>query len=148
MKFSDFFSTGVSDVVTSVGNVIDETFTSDEERLLAKAKLETIFSNFKIKMGEVEVALQAEITKRWQSDNQGSWLPRNVRPLSLVYLTFVITVLALSDGNITKETVDGTRVAIFNIKPGYIDLFGNLTLLAYGAYFSWRGYEKVKGVVK
>ncbi len=136
--FSNLFSSGASDLVDSVGNAIDNVVTSDEERLTLRNELESIGVAFKTKVAELEATYQVELTKRWESDNKGSWLARNVRPLSLVYLLLIISVLAIADGNINT----------FSIKEIWVDLFTALAVVAFTAYFGSRGYEKVKGATK
>ncbi len=90
--FTKIFSTGASDLVESLGDAIDKNVTSDEERLILRKDLEKIGTSFKAKTAELEASYQEELTKRWQSDNQASALARNVRPLSLVYLLFIVTI--------------------------------------------------------
>ena len=137
--FTDMFTSGASDLVDSVGNSIDKIVTSDEERLTLRNELESIGVAFKTKVAEFESAYQEQLTKRWESDNKSeSWLAKNVRPLSLVYLMIVVTLLAITDGN----------VGGFSIKEIWITLFTVLTVTAFTAYFGSRGYEKVKGVSK
>ena len=65
------------------------------------------------------------------SDN---WLSKNIRPMSLIFLTVVFTIISFADGNIGKFTLD----------EGYKPIYQSLLLLAYGAYFGSRGLEKIK----
>lgn len=105
----------ISKIVGEVGDVIDDLHTSDEERALLKLKLEDT------------------ITKRWEADMRSdSWLPKNIRPLSLVYLMGLLTVFAFADGNI------GT----FTINPAYVELFKALAITAFGGYFAARTLDK------
>ena len=100
-------------------------------------KWRNLFQNyFYIEKGiELENQYQEELTKRWEADSKSdSLLAKNVRPMSLVYLLGVISILAFTDGNI------GT----FNIKDGYINLFELLSLTAFAAYFGGRTIEKRK----
>jgi len=135
---SKLFSSGASDLVSSVGDAIDKNITSDEERLTLRNELEAIGVAFKTKVAELEATYQQELTKRWESDNKGSWLARNVRPLSLVYLLIIISVLAITDGNVGE----------FSIKDNWVSLFTVLAVTAFTAYFGGRTYEKYKGVSK
>ena len=67
------FSAAGGDLIKSVGSVVDDLVTTDEERLEAKNKIETMFR-------EYEAQMQKEVTARWLSDNQGSWLTKTIRP--------------------------------------------------------------------
>ena len=66
-----------------------------------------------------------------QSD---SFLSKNIRPLVMVYLTAVFTILAFADGNI----------GVFKINPAYVPVFQTLLMTTYGAYFVGRTWEKNK----
>ena len=66
-----------------------------------------------------------------QSD---SWLSKNIRPLTLVFLTVMFTLLAFTDGNIGE----------FSIQKEYIPIFQTLLITVYSAYFVGRTWEKSK----
>ena len=81
-----------------------------------------------------DVAEQQEITKRWLSDNDGSLLTQNIRPITLAFLTlslFVFVVLDSSDIG-------------FEVESAWIDLLKSLLLTVFVAYFGGRSYEKSK----
>lgn len=64
-----------------------------------------------------------------QSD---SWLSKNIRPMVLVFLTAVFTILSFFDGNIYG----------FAVAKEYIPIFQTLLVTVYGAYFVGRTWEK------
>ena len=75
-----------------------------------------------------------ETTKRWVSDNNtDSYLTRNIRPLTLAFLTATLFVYIILD-----SSLDG-----FKIAPEWIDLLSSLLLLVYGGYFGMRSAEKI-----
>lgn len=75
-----------------------------------------------------------EVTKRWQYDmSSDSWLSKNIRPLSLAFLTVTLFLYIVLDSSIKG----------FNIKDNWIDLLSSLLLLVYGGYFGMRSVEKV-----
>ena len=119
-------------VIKEVGNVIDKLTTTEEERLEAKRQLQIIFE-------EADNNAQQQVTDRWNADmNSDSWLAKNIRPLVLVYLTFVFSLLAFTDGNIGE----------FKIANAYIPIFQTLLVTVYGAYFVGRTWEKAKSIIK
>ena len=119
-------------VIKEVGNVIDKLTTTEEERLEAKRQLQIIFE-------EADNNAQQQVTDRWNADmNSDSWLPKNIRPLVLVFLTFVFSLLAFTDGNIGE----------FKIAKEYIPIFQTLLVTMYGAYFVGRTWEKAKSIIK
>lgn len=122
------------DLIESIGKAVDDNITSDEERLTLKNDLEAMMVSFKLKMEEMAHKVEEERTKRWESDNNhGTTLAKNVRPLTLIYLLLVFTVLSITDGNF------GT----FTIKALYVDVFEALLFIVFTAYFTSRGLEKI-----
>lgn len=121
------FSSGAKELVDSVGNAIDKIHTSAEEKELVKAELEKHILNY-------EEKIQQEVTKRWEADMQGNWLSKSVRPISLLFLLFVLTVFTLVDFSFIN----------LEIKDSWIDLWQLLAITAFGAYFGGRSYEKIK----
>ena len=115
-------------LIKDVGKVIDNLTTTDEERLAAKLKIEELLE-------QAEKDAQDQVTVRWQSDmNSDSFLSKNIRPMVLIYLTVVFTILSFFDGNIGE----------FKIAEQYIPIFQSLLITVYGAYFVGRTWEKSK----
>jgi|TARA_R100000084_G_scaffold54051_1_gene22729 hypothetical protein len=108
--------------------IVDEVITSKEEKLQLKNQLQKIVQ-------EQESLIEKQVSKRWVSDmSSDNWLSKNIRPMSLIFLTVVFTIISFADGNIGKFTLD----------EGYKPIYQSLLLLAYGAYFGSRGLEKIK----
>ena len=124
------------DTLKQVGGIIDDLHMSGEEKAEAKQKLETILI-------QAEQAAQAQVSARWEADmKHGSWLSKNIRPITLVFLTVMFTVLSLFDGNLK---IAGEE---FTIAEAYIPVYQPLLMVVYGAYFAGRSIEKVKKVTK
>jgi hypothetical protein len=125
---SKIFSSGASDLVKNVGDVVDKLHTSAEEKELAKREMEQIILDF-------EQNMQVEVTKRWNADMQSNnWLAKSIRPLTLAFLLIALTTFTLMDfGFVDME-----------IKDSWIDLWQILSITAFGAYFGSRGLEKIK----
>ena len=122
------FNSGAKELVDSVGNAIDKIHTSAEEKELIKSEIEKHIFNY-------EEKIQQEVTKRWESDNEGdNVLAKSVRPLSLLFLLFVLTIFTLVDFSYIN----------LEIKDSWIDLWQLLAITAFGAYFGGRSYEKIK----
>ena len=68
----------------------------------------------------------------------GSWLSKNIRPLTLIFLTSVFVVLSVFDGN----------AGDFSIGAAYVPVYQTLLMTVYAAYFAGRSIEKVKQVAK
>jgi|TARA_A100001391_G_scaffold107153_1_gene71840 hypothetical protein len=118
------------DTLKDVGNIIDDLHTSGEEKLEAKQKLEQILIN-------AEQAAQAQVSSRWEADmKHGSWLSKNIRPITLIFLTAVFVILSVFDGNLGE----------FTISDAYVPVYQTLLMTVYAAYFAGRSVEKVKKV--
>ena len=119
-------------VIKEIGNAIDKLTTTEEEKLEIKKQVQIILE-------EADNNAQQQVTDRWNADmNSDSWLPKNIRPLVLVFLTFVFSLLAFTDGNIGE----------FKIAKEYIPIFQTLLVTVYGAYFVGRTWEKAKSIIK
>jgi hypothetical protein len=117
-------------VIREVGKVIDDLTTTEEEKLEAQKKIVQILE-------EADKQAQEEITARWTADMASdSFLSKNIRPLVLIYLTFIFSVLAFFDGNLGE----------FKIAEEYIPIFQTLLVTVYGAYFVGRSWEKAKSM--
>tara|TARA_R100000329_G_C7583927_1_gene206942 strand:+ start:560 stop:958 length:399 start_codon:yes stop_codon:yes gene_type:complete len=115
-------------LINDVGNVIDKLTTTDEERLAAKQKIQELLE-------KADQDAQTQITERWKVDMQSdSFLSKNIRPLVLIYLTIIFTILSFFDGNIGG----------FKVAEEYIPIFQSLLITVYGAYFVGRTWEKSK----
>ena len=94
------FSGGASKLVESVGGVLDNVITTDEEKLEAKRKLKELILSH-------EAEMQRNVTDRWQSDmNSDSWLSKNVRPLVLIFLVVCTMLMIFIDAGTIKFTVE------------------------------------------
>lgn len=115
-------------LVKDIGDVIDKVTTTDEERLAAKHKIQQLLE-------KADNDAQSQVTERWKLDMQSdSFLSKNIRPLVMVFLTTMFTLLAFTDGNIGG----------FQVQKDYIPIFQSLLITVYGAYFVGRTWEKNK----
>jgi hypothetical protein len=115
-------------LIKDIGAVIDKVTTTDEERLAAKQKIQELLE-------KADNDAQTQVTERWRLDMQSdSFLSKNIRPLIMVFLTAMFTLLAFTDGNIGQ----------FSIQKEYIPIFQTLLVTVYGAYFVGRTWEKGK----
>lgn len=109
----------VSQIFESINN--DSQLTDEQKEIL--------LANLKQDVTEME-----EVTKRWQSDMlSDSWWSKNIRPLSLAFLTLALFLYIILD-----SAIEG-----FKINEAWIDLLSSLLLLVYGGYYGARAVEKV-----
>ena len=122
------FSGGAADLVKNVGGVLDNLTTSKEEKLEAERKIKELIANYEIEM-------EKNITARWEADlKSDSWLSKNVRPMTLIFLIVCTMLLIFIDAGAIN----------FNVKDSYVDLLQLVLITVIGAYFGGRSLEKVK----
>jgi hypothetical protein len=122
------FSSGATDLVKGVGDVIDELHTSKEEKLQAEQKIKELIMSY-------EAEMQKQVSERWRFDMQSdSWLSKNIRPMVLIFLVISTVVLIFIDAGVISFEVEST----------WIDLLQLTLLTVIGAYFGGRSWEKVK----
>ena len=125
---SKIFSSGATELVKGVGEVVDNLHTSKEEKLAAELKIRELISNY-------EVEMEKTITDRWSADmNSDSWLSKNIRPMTLAFLV-ISTVLMIF--------IDAGTIS-FVVEPKWTDLLQLVLITVIGAYFGGRSLEKVK----
>jgi hypothetical protein len=122
------FSAGAGDLVKNVGGVLDNLTTTKEEKLEAERKIKELIANY-------EVEMERNITARWEADlKSDSWLSKNVRPMTLIFLIVCTMLLIFIDAGAIN----------FNVKDSYVDLLQLVLITVIGAYFGGRSLEKVK----
>jgi len=122
------FSAGASDLIGSIGGVVDNLTTSKEEKLEAERKIKELVSNY-------EVEMEKTITDRWKSDMASdSWMSKNVRPLVLVFLVVSTVLMIFVDAGVVS----------FNVEAKWTDLLQLVLITVIGAYFGGRSLEKTK----
>ena len=124
----NLLSGGAAYLVKGVGGVIDNLHTSKEEKLEAERKIKELIANY-------EVEMEKNITARWEADlKSDSWLSKNVRPLTLIFLIVCTMLLIFIDAGALD----------FEVKSSWVDLLQLVLITVIGAYFGGRSLEKVK----
>ena len=122
------FSGGASKLVESVGGVLDNVITTDEEKLEAKRKLKEVILSH-------EAEMEKNITDRWSADmNSDSWLSKNVRPMVLIFLVASTVLMIFIDAG----TIN------FTVEEKWTELLQLVLITVIGAYFGGRSLEKTK----
>jgi len=122
------FSAGAGELVKSVGGVIDNLHTSEEEKLEAAQKIKELVASYEIEM-------EKQVTSRWDADMKSdSWLSKNVRPMVLIFLVVSTVLMIFIDAGTIK----------FVVEPKWTDLLQLVLITVIGAYFGGRSLEKTK----
>lgn len=92
-----------------------------------------------LKLLEQDMVEMQEVSKRWASDMKSdSWLSKNTRPMTLIYLTVMMSLYII---------LDSLDIA-FNIDESWVELLKTLLVTIYVAYFGSRGFEKYTKIKK
>jgi len=92
-----------------------------------------------LKLLEMDMVEMQEVSKRWESDMKSdSWLSKNTRPMTLIFLTISTVFIIILD----SLNID------FGVNIEWIDLLKSLLITTYVAYFGSRGVEKFKAISK
>jgi len=138
-KVGQFLAGAAPGILGTVGDVLPDNgvfgvvknLISKEESLPPEDKEKAM------KLLEMDIVEMQEVSKRWQSDMKSdSWLSKNTRPMTLIFLTIALVLFIL---------LDGFDIS-FGIEMGWIDLLKSLLITVYVAYFGSRGAEKFKSI--
>tara|TARA_X000001388_G_C2204097_1_gene112434 strand:- start:315 stop:716 length:402 start_codon:yes stop_codon:yes gene_type:complete len=114
-------------LIGNASTIIDECVTTKEEKLTLKNKMKEI-------LAQAESNAQEQVTRRWEADAKAGWLPANIRPLTMAFLTIMLVAMSFFDGN----------VGGFQMNPVYVPVYQTLLMVVYSAYFAGRSIEKIK----
>jgi len=132
------FSSATAKIVDSIGAAVDRNLTTDHERLEIEKEVKIVLAELEkavLKANEVEAQ---ELTKRLQADMQSdSWLSKNIRPMTLIFVTVAVTTLSFATifGALTPAQINALQV--------WVGLWTAVMLTVYGFYFGSRGLEKI-----
>ena len=122
-------ATLVPSVVNKVMDFIGDRFKSDEEKQAIRTKLEM---EVKQQIEDAWDKEQEQLTKRLQLDmTSDSWLSKNVRPLTLIYLMILFTLAFFRD-----------------VPEPTLQLLQNLLMTVFVFYFGSRALEKITKMMK
>ena len=115
-------------IAEKISNIIDKHTYSKEEKAILEKQITEVFV-------EAEADMQKNVSERWRYDlSSDSWLSKNVRPLTLIFLVVSATVLIFIDAGFIK----------FEVKDKWVDLLQLTLITVISAYFGGRSFEKIK----
>jgi len=140
-KVGKFLSKTAPGILGTVGDILpDNGLFGVVKNLISSDKTMPVEDKEKaLKLLEQDMVEMQEVSKRWASDMKSdSWLSKNTRPLTLIFLTVSMVLLIFSDS--IGES--------FEVDSGWVDLLKSLLITVYVAYFGSRGAEKFKKISK
>ena len=114
------------------GKILDKVFPDPAQAEQAKLKLLEMQQNGELAKIAADTAEQQELTARLQADmTSDSWLSKNIRPMTLVFILVVYTSFA------------GLSAADIEVNNNYVELLGQWGMLIMSFYFGGRTLEKI-----
>jgi hypothetical protein len=119
------------------GKILDKVFPDPAQAEQAKLKLLEMQQNGELAQIAADTAEQQELTKRQQADMASdSWLSKNIRPMTLVFILFSYSTFA---------TMSAWDIEVNN---NYVELLGQWGMLIMSFYFGGRTLEKIMDMKK
>ena len=140
-KVGKFLSKAAPGILGTVGNVLpDNGVLGVVKNLISKDETMPVEDKEKaMKLLELDIQEMKDVSSRWRSDMKSdSWLSKNTRPLTLIYLTVASTILMIIDSFHT----------MFDVDEAWVSLLKTLLVTVYVAYFGSRGAEKITKINK
>ena len=117
------------DLIKKGMDIFDKKFETESEKVEAKARYEVDLTNT---IHSANMDIQSQLTERHKNDMQSdSWLSKNIRPLTLVYLMILFTAAFITD---VDEVI--------------LKMLQELLMMVFGFYFLARGAEKIVTILK
>ena len=140
-KVGKFLSTAAPSILSLAGNLLPDAGAFNLIKNLIKKDdvLPPEDKETALRLLEQDMVEMQEVSKRWEADMKSdSYLSKNTRPMTLIFLTVSLIVFIFLDGFDMEWTVD----------TGWIDLLKSLLITVYVAYFGSRGAEKFQSISK
>jgi len=140
-KVGKFLKEKAPAVLSSIGDILPDqgTFGIVKNLITSDPKIEPQDKETAMKLIEQDLIEMENVSKRWDSDMKSdSWLSKNTRPLTLIYLTLASTILIIIDSFHT----------LFDVDTAWVELLKTLLITVYVAYFGSRGAEKITKIKK
>ena len=119
------------------GKILDKVFPDPAQAEQAKLKLLEMQQNGELAKIAADTAEQQELTKRHEADMASdSWLSKNIRPMTLVFILMVYSAFA---------TMSAWDIEVNN---NYVELLGQWGMLIMSFYFGGRTLEKIMDMKK
>ena len=140
-KVGAFLTNKAPKVLDAIGDILPDQGTLGivKNLISSDSSIEPVDKEQAMKLIEQDLIEMENVSKRWDSDMKSdSWLSKNTRPLTLIYLTLASTILIIIDSFHT----------MFDVDTAWVELLKTLLITVYVAYFGSRGAEKITNIKK
>lgn len=130
-------SVNFKDVAGVVGNLATGNIKGAIDLITSSDGLSEAEREYALQVMKMDIEEMKGVSQRWTSDmSSDSWLSKNVRPVTLIFLTTSTVILIYLDFYNSE----------IKVPTEWIDLLKSLLLGVYIAYFGSRGLEKYKSI--
>ena len=136
-KIAEFLKNKAPGILNVVGNVLptNGAFGIIKNLITKDLSLSSKDKDTAMKIIDQDIAEMKEVSDRWATDMKSdSWLAKNVRPLTLVFLVISTVLLIFIDAGAIN----------FVVEDKWTDLLQLVLITVIGAYFGGRSLEKIK----
>ena len=141
-KIGAFLKTKAPALLKKIGDLLPDkgSLAIVKNLISSDTKIKAVDKEMAMKLIEQDLTEMENVSKRWSSDMKSdSWLSKNTRPLTLIYLTLASTTLMI---------LDSFHNILFSIDTAWVELLKTLLITVYVAYFGSRGAEKITKINK
>jgi uncharacterized membrane protein (DUF106 family) len=123
---------GIDDIIGVGMKILDKVIPDPAAKAEAQAKLMELQQQGRLAELQADTAETQELTKRQEADmTSDSWLSKNIRPGTLVFILFVYSAFAM---------MSAWDIEVNN---NYVELLGQWGMLIMSFYFGGRTLEKI-----
>ena len=123
---------GIDDAIAAGLKIIDKFIPDPEAKIKAEQELRDTQKDMLIANLQADNVEAQELTKRLEADMKSdSWLSKNIRPMTLIYILTAYLALAVMDA------------LGLDISDNFVSLLGQWGMLVMSFYFGGRTLEKV-----
>lgn len=123
---------GLDDIVGAGLKILDKVIPDPEQKAKAQLELQKLANDGHLAELQADMNEQQELTKRVQADMlSDSWLSKNIRPMTLVFILMTYTTFAM---------MSAWDIEVNN---NYVELLGQWGMLIMSFYFGGRTLEKI-----
>ena len=127
----------LGDILNIGSKILDRVLPDPDKKEAAKLELAKLAMSGDMAKLQADIEAQKieqeNVSARWTADmNSDSWLSKNIRPMTMVFILSAYLLLAIGDG-----------AGWFDVADNFVELLGQWGMLVMSAYFGGRTLEKI-----
>jgi hypothetical protein len=127
----------IGDILNIGSKILDRVLPDPDKKEAAKLELAKLAMSGDMAKLQADIEAykveQENVSARWTADmNSDSWLSKNIRPLTMIFILSAYLLLAIGDG-----------ADWFDVADNFVELLGQWGMLVMSAYFGGRTLEKI-----